>query len=89
MVTKHVTKDSTANLGFEAERWMAADALRSIMDSAVHIYHIVPLGRGGRDDDSNIRCLCSDCHRVRTAQQFSHRNPISRVDSDGWPVDAG
>jgi len=50
--------------------------------------HIVPLAKGGTDDDHNIRCLCHDCHRVRTAEQFGYRNPISRVDDDGWPTEA-
>jgi 5-methylcytosine-specific restriction enzyme A len=47
--------------------------------------HIIPLSMGGSDSDDNIRCLCSYCHRIRTAQQFGYRNPISTVDDDGWP----
>lgn len=47
--------------------------------------HIVPLAHGGEDIDSNIRCLCADCHRVRTADQFGHRKRQS-IGEDGWPV---
>jgi 5-methylcytosine-specific restriction protein A len=47
--------------------------------------HIVPLALGGSDTDDNIRCLCATCHRIRTAEQFGYRNPISDVDPDGWP----
>jgi 5-methylcytosine-specific restriction protein A len=48
--------------------------------------HIVPLAQGGMDIDSNIRCLCAPCHRVRTAQQFGHR--LKRPTGvDGWPDD--
>lgn len=48
--------------------------------------HIVPLARGGSDEDSNIRCLCAECHRKRTAEQFGQR--IKRaVSVDGWPID--
>lgn len=48
--------------------------------------HIVPLTKGGSDDDSNIRCLCADCHRDRTAEQFGHRKRQT-IDADGWPVE--
>ena len=47
--------------------------------------HIVPLVKGGSDDDSNIRCLCADCHRDRTAEQFGNRKRV-RIALDGWPV---
>lgn len=46
--------------------------------------HIVPLSLGGRDTDDNIRCLCADCHRVRTAEQFG-RAPKFITGIDGWP----
>lgn len=48
--------------------------------------HIVPLAQGGRDTDDNIRCLCEDCHRRRTAEQFGHKHR-PRVGLDGWPAD--
>lgn len=42
--TKTVTKkDTTANIGFEAKLWQAADALRNNMDAAE--YKHVVLGR--------------------------------------------
>ena len=36
--------------------------------------HIVPLARGGSDEDSNMRCLCAVCHAKRTAEQFTFPN---------------
>ena len=48
--------------------------------------HIVPLTKGGSDEDSNIRCLCADCHQARTAEQFGQRRRVA-VGFDGWPVD--
>jgi 5-methylcytosine-specific restriction protein A len=47
--------------------------------------HIVPLTLGGSDDDSNIRCLCADCHQARTAEQFGHRRTVP-TGRDGWPI---
>ncbi len=48
--------------------------------------HIVPLTKGGSDDDSNIRCLCPDCHAKRTAEQFGQRRTVP-VGPDGWPIE--
>ena len=47
--------------------------------------HIVPLARGGSDEDSNIRCLCAECHAKRTAEQFGQRRTVA-VGSDVWPI---
>jgi 5-methylcytosine-specific restriction protein A len=48
--------------------------------------HIVPLAKGGTDDDSNIRCLCAECHDARTREQFGHRKRVE-IGADGWPVE--
>lgn len=47
--------------------------------------HIVPLAKGGTDTDDNIRCLCADCHRDRTAEQFGGVVK-HRIGNDGWPL---
>ena len=47
--------------------------------------HIVPLSHGGSDEDSNIRCLCAECHANRTAEQFGQRRTVA-VGPDGWPI---
>lgn len=48
--------------------------------------HIVPLAHGGSDEDSNIRCLCSECHAKRTAVQFGLRLKV-RIGANGWPIE--
>ena len=49
--------------------------------------HIQPLAKGGEDVDDNIRCLCAECHREVTAEQFGHRKRVM-IGKDGWPVDS-
>ncbi len=61
-------------------------ATRGLVRAATVPDHIVPLTQGGSDDDSNIRCLCAECHQDRTAEQFGHRKRVA-VGFDGWPVD--
>lgn len=60
-------------------------AAKGIVRAATVPDHIVPLIKGGSDDDTNIRCLCADCHLARTAEQFGHRRTVG-TGSDGWPI---
>ncbi|WP_414643581.1 HNH endonuclease signature motif containing protein [Brevundimonas sp.] len=48
--------------------------------------HIKPLSQGGPDTDDNIRCLCADCHTIRTREQFGQRQ-ASPVSISGRPLD--
>ena len=47
--------------------------------------HITPLSQGGPDTDDNIRCLCAECHRKRTEEQFGTMRTIG-ADASGWPT---
>ena len=60
-------------------------AAKGVVREATVPDHIVPLTKGGSDEDSNIRCLCGDCHRTRTAEQFGHRRTVA-TGRDGWPI---
>jgi 5-methylcytosine-specific restriction protein A len=53
--------------------------------------HIVPLAKGGSDDDDNIRCICAACHARVTAEQFGHqrRAGMGACDASGLPTDPG
>ncbi|WP_157177302.1 HNH endonuclease [Sphingomonas prati] len=57
---------------------------------AVEVDHIVPLDKGGTDDDSNTRNLCKSCHLEVTAEQFGHRPPIEGrgISRSGRPTSA-
>ena len=48
--------------------------------------HIVPLARGGIDDDRNIQCLCAECHDAKTRADLGHRDRPA-IGADGWPVE--
>lgn len=39
---------------------------KGITSLATELDHIIPLHKGGRDDDTNRQGLCSDCHRTKT-----------------------
>ncbi|MDT0494008.1 HNH endonuclease [Streptomyces sp. NPDC012600] len=38
---------------------------------SVDVDHVQPLALGGEDTDQNVQPLCRDCHRVKTATEFS------------------
>jgi len=74
----------------QRQRRLAAEPLcrdckaKGRITAAVTPDHILPLALGGTDTDDNVRCLCEDCHRARTAEQFGHRAK-QQVGADGWP----
>lgn len=37
---------------------------------STEVDHIVPLSKGGTNEDGNIRCLCKACHAARTRTEF-------------------
>lgn len=47
--------------------------------------HIVPIEKGGSEDDSNLQLLCKECHRKKTARD---RGYVLRDGSDvnGFPL---
>jgi 5-methylcytosine-specific restriction protein A len=55
---------------------------------ATIVDHIVPLAKGGSDEDINTRNLCDPCHIEVTAEQFGHAAPIKGkgVGRDGRPT---
>jgi len=49
--------------------------------------HILPLALGGSDDDSNIQCLCVECHDRKTRKDFGQRAARPRIGADGYPIE--
>lgn len=38
--------------------------------------HIVPLWKGGQDNDGNRQCLCPPCHQAKTASEAAERSAV-------------
>lgn len=57
---------------------------RGEVRAATELDHIVPLFKGGSNDEGNLQLLCEECHREKTAADLGnvYRPPIG---VDGWP----
>lgn len=40
---------------------------------ATEVDHVVPLWKGGADDESNLAGLCAACHRAKSAKEAAER----------------
>jgi len=59
---------------------------RGVVRAATELDHIVPLSRGGSDDDDNKQPLCAECHYRKTVSERGDR-PRLGCDADGAPLD--
>jgi len=57
---------------------------KDIVTSAVEVDHIVPLSRGGSNEEENLQGLCKPCHSMKT----TGHSPRPVIGIDGWPVNA-
>lgn len=46
--------------------------------------HVIPLDKGGSDEDSNLQLMCDDCHVDKTNRDNGYRVK-RRVGADGIP----
>lgn len=53
------------------------------------IDHIIPRAEGGTDDLDNLQCICSECHKAKSAAEgheaAGHRVRAA-IGEDGWPI---
>jgi 5-methylcytosine-specific restriction protein A len=61
-------------------------AARGIIRAATVPDHIIPLHKGGTDDDANVQCLCDPCHLDKTNKDMGH-NTAQPIDINGRPTD--
>lgn len=40
--------------------------------AATELDHILPLYKGGADDETNLQGLCEQCHKDKTAEDMGH-----------------
>lgn len=55
---------------------------------AVELDHIVPLHKGGPDDETNVQGLCRPCHAAKSAEERGFKAK-PRIGPDGWPIEDG
>lgn len=55
----------------------------------VEVDHIVPLHKGGSDDDTNKQTLCKAHHEKKTAADLGYTHkPKLKIGLDGFPIDS-
>ena len=59
---------------------------KGIVTPGVEMDHIVPLFKGGTNDDDNLQMLCMECHRKKTANDLGVRYKPT-IGVDGWPIE--
>ena len=64
-------------------KWLTANPLcvmceaHGYVNMADHIDHIVPLFKGGDDNENNYQSLCVECHRIKTKEDL--KNVLPRI----------
>jgi len=92
-------KDAPARLSGRAgverrARWLYAHPLclhcmegtPSRVSAGVIVDHVLPLSRGGADDESNLQTLCRACDRIKTAADLGQKL-VYGCDESGFSLD--
>ena len=54
----------------ERDRYLCQECLKcGIYKTATDVDHIVPLAKGGSNDENNLQSLCHECHKHKTCQE--------------------
>jgi 5-methylcytosine-specific restriction protein A len=73
-------------------RWLRAHPLCALCllegyyTRAEQVDHVIPLERGGKDDESNLQTLCLMCHDLKTRRERRQRARSLAIGIDGWPA---
>lgn len=59
---------------------------KGLITLGVEMDHIVPLHRGGGNEDANLQLLCSPCHREKTREEMGWAQTPG-FDENGNPLD--
>jgi len=61
---------------------------KGVTSMATELDHVVPLFKGGADDQSNLQGLCPTCHEQKTADDLGYVKRHA-IGLDGWPIPEG
>lgn len=63
-----------------------------ILTTELEADHIIPLCKGGKDDERNMQALCVECHKAKSAREAldclreKSGKKVQAIGSDGWPI---
>ena len=55
---------------------------------ATEVDHIIPLFKGGTEEDNNLQGLCRACHEVKTLADTGKKPYTQACDKTGLPTDS-
>ena len=58
---------------------------KGVVRLATELDHVVPLHKGGLDEDSNRQGLCADCHEDKTRVDLNQKMKLT-YGPDGFPL---
>lgn len=69
----------------ERDKYLCQPCLaKGRVTAANAVDHETPKAKGGTDDPGNLRAICNDCHRAKTAMDAGHKPKVT-IGLDGWP----
>lgn len=50
--------------------------------------HVTPKAKGGTDDEANLECICTECHKAKTTRENGGEPRVRQtIGLDGWPTE--
>lgn len=60
-------------------------ARKQVVRAGTEVDHVIPLFKGGADDETNRQTLCDECHKAKTRQDLGQKDRIE-FDANGLPI---